>query len=87
MEPNISDASNRSVWAWPGQPDEPVLKQFMEVAMAEQDEAHDVFIMPSCRSKGSKSAFQKILGSKLIVQDDLQITYKACSKRGSAKLR
>ena len=26
-----------SVWAWPRQPDEPVLKQFMEVAMAEHD--------------------------------------------------
>jgi hypothetical protein len=83
MEPNISDSSNRSVWAWPPQPDEPVLKQFMEVAMAEQDEVHDIFIMPSCRSKGSKSAFQKILGSKLIVQDDLHITYKECSKRGA----
>jgi len=59
-----------------------VLKQFMEVAMAEQDEVHDIFIMPSCRSKASKSAFQKILG-KLIVQDDLHITYKECSKRGA----
>jgi hypothetical protein len=37
MEPNISDSSNGSVWAWPPQPDEPVLKQFMEVAMAEHD--------------------------------------------------
>jgi len=50
--------------------------------MAEQDEVHDVFITPSCRSKNAKAAFQKVLG-KLILQDDLHINYKECSKRGA----
>ena len=58
-----------------------LVRQFFEAALSLSDEAHDVFIVPSCRSHSSHTEVKKVL-QKITQRDDLHIHYRECPKRG-----